>query len=252
MSHSERQISSSTASHKCGFRALKSSRTAEKRLQLTAFTTWRDRAGPVRGAGGCCVPPSPPPPSQAVRPPRPSIERGHRSPTMTRSKTARHRCARSAPGGGSEEAGSGEAARPERQNPSGGLWGTRSPRLSQQRARGLPRGRSANRANFPGQRGRTLPAPPAALTRAAVTDPDSHETDRRTLCREGQRARSVTPGRATPLSGTRQSSVRPAALRAQGQKHRAAELQSSAGRTRATGASLTLPSPKHPSRARAA
>lgn len=96
------------------------------------------------------------------------------------------------------------------------------------------------------------PAPSAALTRAAVTDPDSQETDRRTLCREGQRARSVMPGRATPPSGARQSSVWPAALRAQGQKHRAAEPQSSAGRTQATGASLTLPSPKHPPRARAA
>lgn len=52
MSHSAKQISSSTAFHSCGFRALKSSRTAENRLQLTAFTTydghrwgWESRCG---------------------------------------------------------------------------------------------------------------------------------------------------------------------------------------------------------------
>lgn len=51
MSHSARHISSSTAFHSCGFRALKSSRTAENRLQLTAFTTWNGHNWGSPGAG---------------------------------------------------------------------------------------------------------------------------------------------------------------------------------------------------------
>lgn len=159
MSHSERQISSSTASHRCGFRALKSSRTAEKRLQLTAFTTYRDRDGSIRGAEEL-LPALLSPTFHAAHLPHPSsTERRCWSLTMTvegRSKMARHCCARFRAlrwKQGDRRQGSNTTG--EEKSRSEDLWGTGSPSLSQQKA-WLPRRLSVNGANFPSQRGRFL------------------------------------------------------------------------------------------------